>query len=310
MLPVVQDLARRGWKTKARVTGAGKAVGGDAFDKCNLYGLLINPLYVGKIRHKDELYDGEHQPIVTAEMFAKVQAMLQHNGRSGGVAVRNRHGALLKRLLHCKACGKAMVHTFTAKRGRQYRYYTCLKAIKSGWSACPSKSLPAAEIEKVVVEQIRCIGRDPKLVAQVLAEARGGIEAELMALRKERTDLNRELGRHHAAIRNLASGGPGAATAPRLADLHDQVQRAERRSDETDAKVAALEAEQITDSDARAAFADFNNVWGMLSPKEQERLLALLVARVDYDAAASAVAVTFHVTGIKGLSERTLEEAA
>src|SRR2546423_14689576 len=36
LLPVVQDLARRGWKTKSRITKGGKSVGGLAFDKCSL----------------------------------------------------------------------------------------------------------------------------------------------------------------------------------------------------------------------------------------------------------------------------------
>ena len=42
------------------------------------------------------------------------------------------------------------------KRGqRRYRYYTCTNAQKRGWRACPSRSIPAAEIDKVVLEQIR-----------------------------------------------------------------------------------------------------------------------------------------------------------
>jgi hypothetical protein len=40
-------------------------------------------------------------------VFERVQTTLQRNGRSGGVEVRNRHGALLKRLLRCTACGTA-----------------------------------------------------------------------------------------------------------------------------------------------------------------------------------------------------------
>ena len=88
LLPVVQELKRRGWKTKSRVTKGGRSVGGLAFDKCSLYGLLTNPLYVGKIRHKGELYDGEHEPLVGAAAFGRVQATLAGNGRSGGVEVR------------------------------------------------------------------------------------------------------------------------------------------------------------------------------------------------------------------------------
>jgi hypothetical protein len=47
-----------------------------------------------------------------------------------------------------------MSPTFTSKQGRRYRYYTCTGAIQRGWSTCPSRSVPAAEIERFVVEQI------------------------------------------------------------------------------------------------------------------------------------------------------------
>jgi len=36
----------------------------------------------------------------------------------------------------------------------------CPNAQKRGWHACPSKSIPAAEIEKFVVDQVRAVGRD------------------------------------------------------------------------------------------------------------------------------------------------------
>jgi len=62
---------------------------------------------------------------------------------------------------------------FAAKGGKRYRYYTCTNAIKKGRGACSSGSLPAAEIEQVVVDEIRCIGQD----AELLAEARANVSA-------------------------------------------------------------------------------------------------------------------------------------
>jgi site-specific DNA recombinase len=310
LLPVVQELARRGWRTKARITGAGKAVGDLPFNKCSLHGLLTNPLYVGKIKHKADTFDGEHPAIVEANIFARVQTMLQRNGRGGGLEARNRHGALLRRLLYCKACDKAMVHTFTAKRGKQYRYYTCTHAIKSGRRECPSRSLPAGEIERVVVDQIRGIGRDPGLIKDVLAEARAGIEAEIVVLRTERGDLAQELTRHHAEMRRLAVGVGTEASSARIVDLHDLIQHGEQRTSEIEVKIALLQRERVGDADAMAAFGDFESVWGHLSPKEQARLLSLLVARIDYDATAGTVAVSFHATGIKVLTEQITKEAA
>lgn len=311
LLPVVEETVRLDWHSKTWTTRAGQERGGQPFDKCTLYGLLTNPIYAGKIKHKAEVYDGEHQAIVSPEQFAKVQAMLQRNGRTGGVEVRNRYGALLKGLLYCKACGRAMVHTFTGKGPRRYRYYACTHAMKCGWETCPSKSLPAGEIERVVVDEIRCIGRDPDLLADVFRQARQHVEAEVGTLDVERRDLDRQLGREHAEIRRLAVKGPATgATTAKIADLHQRVQRAEARMAEILGLIDGLRQDQIEHGDLVAAFADFDNVWNTLSPREQAKVLQLLVARVDYDATAGSVAIAFHQVGIKALAEGQAKEAA
>ena len=76
--------------------------------------------------------------ITDAATWQKVQAVLQRNGRSGGAAVRNKFGALLKGLLHCVPCGRAMTPAHCTKGGKKrYRYYTCTSAQKRGWATCP-----------------------------------------------------------------------------------------------------------------------------------------------------------------------------
>ena len=57
-------------------------------------------------------------------------------------------------LLHCRPCRCAMTPSQTRKGTRHYRYYTCGAARKRGWQSCPSKSVPAGEIEQFVLEQI------------------------------------------------------------------------------------------------------------------------------------------------------------
>ena len=64
-----------------------------------------------------------------------------------------------------------MSHSFTSKGNKRYRYYACTKAVASGRKTCPSGSLPAAEIERVVFEQIRDISTDPGLREEVLHQA-------------------------------------------------------------------------------------------------------------------------------------------
>ncbi|MBN1489496.1 MAG: recombinase family protein [Phycisphaerae bacterium] len=312
LLPVVKELARRGWDNKRRITKKGKNVGGRPFDKATLHVLLTNPIYVGKMRYKDELHAGEHEAIIDPELFDKVQQQLRQNGRTGGVEVRNRYGALLRGLLRCRHCGTAMTHTFSMRNNRvAYRYYRCVNAMKNGRDVCPSGSVPAAEIERIVVDEIRGLGNDEALLAEVLAEAHAAVDAELAEARRERDDLRRERRRHDEDLRQLAAGRQGTTeVTARMADLHQRLSAAEQRLPELESRVAELEGRTVTQAEAMAAFTDFDGLWEGLIPREQARVLRLLIARVEYDGRAGTVSVTFRPTDIRSLINRGTEEAA
>ncbi|HEX3999753.1 MAG TPA: recombinase family protein [Pirellulales bacterium] len=311
LLPVAEELARRGWRNKAWTTKKGGARGGRAFDKCSVYALLTNPIYIGKIKHKADIYDGEHPPIIDAAVFQKVQLTLQQHGRGRGNCLINKYGALLKGLLNCQACGQAMVHTFTGRGSKRYRYYTCIKAIKSGWATCPTKSLPAAEIEATVVDQIRCIARDAELRDEVLRQACSATDTDVGELATQRQQLERQLARDHAEIRRMTLlPEPSSATTARIADLHERVARAEQQLAQVRNRLDEVERQRINEADVSAAFADFDNVWNALSSREQAQVLRLLVARVEFDPAESTVAISFHPSAIKSLAEANLEDVA
>ncbi len=310
LLPVVQELVRRGWDNKAWKTKAGTPKGAQPFDRGTLHALLTNPLYAGKLRHKTDLYDGEHERIIDPEVFQKVQARLQHNCRSGGTEVRNRYGSLLKRLLYCKACGHTMIHNFTGRNGKRYRYYTCTHAIKSGRAACPSGSLPAAEVEQLVVDRIRCIAHDRTLRVEVLRQAQMQVAAELENLETESGGLRRDLARYHAELQKLTADGPvRGAKADRTADLQCLIAQAETRLSEVRVQLQKQQDERVEEHDVLAAFADFDGVWSTLSPREQAQVLTLLVERVEFDAATSEIVVSFHPSAIKTLAHEQRGEA-
>lgn len=52
-----------------------------------LYAILSNPVYVGRIRHKNTVHDGLHAPIVDLTLWKAVQDMLADN-RTGEKHVR------------------------------------------------------------------------------------------------------------------------------------------------------------------------------------------------------------------------------
>ncbi len=314
LLPTVTELNRRGWRTKELNSRRGVLRGGRRFDKGTLYTFLTNPVLIGKIRHKKDVFEGEHEAIVTPEVFARVQQMLQYNGRNGSHEVRNRYGALLRRLLRCKACDRAMVHSFS--RGRKssahlYRYYVCTNSIKSGAHMCPSGSLSAPEIEKVVLDQVRGIAADPKLLASVAEEASRGVSDALAEIQSERAMLNRELGRDRAEVRRLSQAAVHDANhLARAAEIQDRVQKAEKRLHELNAKTEELERDCTSEAEVASALADFDSLWNRLSPRERARLFTLLIERVEYDAHEGSVSVTFRPGGFRILAEQTTEVAA
>ena len=160
LLPVVEELARRGWCNKQSVTRQGRVRGGKPFTKGSLYQLLTNVTYNGQVRYKNEVHPGEQPAIVDPGTWQQVQALLAYNGQAQAVALRNRSRALLQGLLRCRPCGRAMTPAHVTRGNKRYRYYTCSAAQKKGWHACPSKSVPALKLERFVLDQIASHARD------------------------------------------------------------------------------------------------------------------------------------------------------
>ena len=166
--------------------------------------------------------------------------------------------------------------------------------------------MPAGEIERFVVDQIRGIGSDPALVRETLAQAAAQVDDERAALEAERRGLHRDSRRVGMTRLRDAPGGPGvgadSTSLPRLADLQERLRLAEQRSAEIDARLEALDRERITEDEVAAALRTFDPVWNALSPREQARIVQLLVERVDYDGGSGTISVTFHPAGLKTLA--------
>jgi len=62
--------------------------------------------------------------------------------------------------------------TWSRRNGRQYRYYHCLSAAKSGPETCPVKSVSAGDMEHAVIEQMRGLFRSPEIIAQTFRTAK------------------------------------------------------------------------------------------------------------------------------------------
>lgn len=296
------ELNRRGWTMKQWITQKGKLHGGGRFNKTSLNGLLTNMAYIGKVNYKGHIAEAEFPGIVPVEVFEAVQECLKANCKCCGARVRNKHNALLGGILRCGHCDAPMTHAYTKRGAKVYRYYVCNRASKEGWDKCPAPSLPAAEVEKFVVEEIARIGQDADLRAEVIAAHEANRKEELGRSASDKRKLERQIQQIGAAIREAIAAGEPA----KLVELQRQQAEASAAIAQLHDRVTALSAHELTATELDHAVEKFLPAWESLTGPERQRLLQLLVQRVTFHGETGEIAVTFHTTGIKTLEKEAV----
>ncbi|MBX3575448.1 MAG: recombinase family protein [Mesorhizobium sp.] len=130
-----------------------------------LYKLLANPLYIGKVRHKDDVYDGEHEAIIEVELFDAVQKQLAMGAPVLKGTAMNPDAHLLTGILYDDT-GDRMSPTHGTAHGRRYRYYVSSRVRRSADAVPDSWRIAATDIEKVVLDQAVQMVKDHSRIAR------------------------------------------------------------------------------------------------------------------------------------------------
>ena len=310
LLAVVDELKGTGWTTKTWTNKRGDVVRGRAFTKTSLHGLLTNPLYRGKVRCGDELRDGAHEAIVDEETWQAVASLLRSRGKAPARNGRSGSSALLAGLARCGACGSALVHHYTQKGDRRYAYYVCVRQQKEGAKACPGSRVAAGELEAFVVEQLRTVGRDPKLLEATLEADRRNRETRRPELEAEVRRLATQKGRLEGERKNVVdavAAGNGTAShvlIERIAELDQEIDVVASGLGDAHGELAGLKLGVLDADELRQALEDLEPIWTELFPKERARILALLLEQVEFDAAEGEVAITFRPGAPRGITSK------
>ena len=76
VVPLKEALDQENARLQVRADGAGRRMGGGLISRGHLYKILSNPIYVGRLSHKGQVYEGQHAAIIDAEMWDRVQRQL------------------------------------------------------------------------------------------------------------------------------------------------------------------------------------------------------------------------------------------
>ena len=169
--------------------------------------LLSNPAYIGCVRHRDKIYDGEHEAIVDRDMFDEVQRQLKSRAPTRRTISNLANGHLLTGLVYDEA-GQKLRSVHANKKGMRYRYYvspelTGRKSEAGGWR------LPAKQLEPIITQKLISIFQDhPSLTHWIQTFAPGSNLAGAL----DQTPI----------VVNLIEGGP---TEPCRELVHKLVRR-------------------------------------------------------------------------------------
>lgn len=308
LIPVVEELDRRGWRMKAWTTREGRQTGGKPIAKNSLYNMLTNMIYAGKVDFGGTVHEGEHERIVDDETWNRVQTALSRNGRRGGRNVGNKHGALLKGLVRCGSCDVGMIHSYVSKKNKLYRYYVCVKAHQRGWAQCETRSVSAPALEDAVLSQLRGIGRNPTVLRSVLREIEERRRRDVLELQREKADAELELKQIAQEMSGVVPmAGTIQSATDRMAELQDRSKYLNNRASELLSQLNRIEAEAANPKEVESALQEFDPLWEQLSTWEQESFIRALVDQVRYDGKTGTVTLGFRSSGARNLCDWAAE---
>ncbi|MDB5677441.1 recombinase family protein [Sphingomonas bacterium] len=160
---LADDLRANGVRSKQRTMRDGRVTGGCPYQAGALLHLLRNQIYVGKIRHGEYVYAGEHEAVIEQDIWDRSQELLDRS------AARPRTGQtslLAGRVFDAE--GRPLTPAHAIKGQKRYRYYVSRSVDAAGGEKW---RLPAGDLETMVVGELERFLRNPGRVNSVVGDA-------------------------------------------------------------------------------------------------------------------------------------------
>ncbi|WP_342133552.1 recombinase family protein [Hydrogenophaga sp. OTU3427] len=157
-----EELQQRKWLTPERASKRAGAGGNKPFSRGHLYRILSNPIYVGRVPHKDEAHPGQHPAIVSEELWNQVQQRLASNKQGTKTKAHAANPSLLAGKLQDEL-GRRLIPSHARKGNKRYRYY--VTPVDEPGEAL---RLPANDLEELVIAAVIRWASDKKQVVDAV----------------------------------------------------------------------------------------------------------------------------------------------
>ncbi|UWR01910.1 recombinase family protein [Ruegeria conchae] len=155
ILDVKEQAKALGFRSRRRECPGGRVTGGKFFDRGHIHHLLSNPIYAGRIRHKGQVYEGQHLAIIDPEVWTHVQQLLKDRAaRERGVKQKAKRSLLAGKLFD--ETGDRLTPSHSRKNGKRLRYYISARLVTDRSQKYPDAwRLPAEQLESLLAEVVR-----------------------------------------------------------------------------------------------------------------------------------------------------------
>jgi site-specific DNA recombinase len=265
---LAQELNRRGLTTRRGRFPAGP------ISTSTLNQLLRDPYYIGYITYKGELIRGRHEPLISDDLFNRVQTVLDQHSGSGARQYRHHH--YLKGSLWCGRCHEQgvesrMIMQWASGRGGRYLYFFCKEKQKHN---CESRYVEANAVEDAVIDFYRTIrfpSDEAHQLRMLLHETLDDEEKASKLLHQQLTAALLRLDTQEENLIDLAADGNLSSNKAkqRLAEIRRQRDQISSQLDQTGERLA-LGVQLI--ENALILLDDPQGLYERMAP-EQRRLL-------------------------------------
>ena len=197
---VAREAEKSGLRSKRHHFLTGRVQGGNVFTRGQIYALLRNPIYLGKIKHKDNVWDGLYDAIISEDLWESVQGKLQAAGARPRTRSNDRSRSMpptapLTGKLRDET-GDRLTPTHTKRHGRQLRYYVSNRLISGGtdprgWRV----SAPALEtvVAELIADHIDRLVREHRLCTTPDLRSADGLRVKVPAMSQRLRDGSPDL---------------------------------------------------------------------------------------------------------------------
>ena len=295
---IVNHINQMGYKTKK----------GNAFSVAQLRTILMNPVYIGKVRFNVRrdwnekrrnninpepiIADGIHEAIISEEQWNKVQFLIS---QKSGKPSRIYDGEYpLTGILRCPECGAGMVISRVINKradGSRHKlsYYACGQWKNKGSAVCHSNMIRVEKANSIVYKRIGEILNNEKVFNEVLAGVnreheiiQKNADKERSIQEKEREKITNRIMKNHEAYED------GLLTREeflnRKYELEQQLEQVRERANESRLLILEEKKKEIPRETVKAILQNFSTVLsGSIDHTIRKRLLHLLIKEITMD---------------------------